>query len=88
MKKLAQVVDVENEGLVSMLGERVFLMCTTYFYSGNLVGVNDSFVKLDDCHLVYSTGEWSAKAWADAQRIGDGHYVILGAVESFRLDTR
>ena len=88
MKKLVKVEEVEGEGLVGMMGERVFLMCATYFYSGVLVGVNDSFVKLDDCHIVYSTGEWSAKQWANAQRIGNGHYIMLGAVESFRLDDK
>ena len=71
-----------------MMGERVFLMCAAYFYSGVLVGVNEQFVKLDDCHIVYDTGTLSAKEWTTAERIGDAHYVMVGAVESFRLDPR
>lgn len=84
MKKLVSVQEVEGEGLEGLLGEEVILMCANYFYSGKLVGVNESFVKLDGAKIVYETGEWSAKAWKDAQPIGDGHYIMKGAIESFR----
>jgi hypothetical protein len=40
---------IENntaEGLEALLGEQVVLLCACYIYSGKLVGVNTSCVKL------------------------------------------
>lgn len=78
---------VENntaEGLEALLGEQVVLLCACYIYSGKLVGVNTSCVKLEDASLVYETGEWSAKKWKDAQAIGTKYfYVATGMIESF-----
>ena len=79
---------MDGEGLNGLLGKRVLLMCAAYFYHGTLVGVNDEFVKLDDCAIVYETGRWDAATYSDAQRLGDGHYVMKGAIESFREDSR
>lgn len=80
---------VENntaEGLEALLGEQVVLLCACYIYSGKLVGVNTSCVKLEDAALVYETGEWSAKKWKDAQPIGTKYfYVATGMIESFGL---
>lgn len=78
---------IENnaaEGLESLLGEQVVLLCACYIYSGRLVGVNSSCVKLEDAALVYETGEWSSKKWKDAQPIGVKYfYVATGMIESF-----
>ena len=46
MKKLVNVQEVEGEGLVALLGEKVILFCMTYFYAGTLVGVNTDTVLL------------------------------------------
>ena len=46
MKKLVNVVEVDGEGLVSLLGENVILFCMNYFYAGKLAGVNSDTVKL------------------------------------------
>lgn len=84
MKKLATVEQVDNEGLDGLLGERVLLMCAGYFYEGILVGVNDTFVKLDDAAIVYATGVWSDKAYADIQKLHQKEwYVQRGLIESF-----
>ena len=53
MKKLVKVEEVQGEGLVGLMGERVLLMCAGYFYEGKLVGVNETFVKLEDAGIVY-----------------------------------
>ena len=83
MKKLAEVVEVENEGLVSLLGERITLFCMNYIYTGDLVGVNDTCVKLDKPSIVYETGDFSESSWGDAQKLPNSLYVQLSAVESF-----
>lgn len=84
MKKLVTVEQVEGEGLESLLGERVLLMCAGYFYEGELIGVNDSFVKITDAAIVYSTGTWSDKSYADIQKLHQKEwYVQRGLIESF-----
>jgi len=85
MKKIMTVTEVEGEGLISLLGETVLLMCMNYFYTGKLSGVNDNCVLLDNCSIVYETGAWnSTTGFKNAQLIGDGHYVMISSIESFR----
>ncbi|MHC4643915.1 MAG: hypothetical protein ACYTBJ_00335 [Planctomycetota bacterium] len=81
--KKVEVMEVEGEGLVSLLGSRVLLMCANYFYEGVLEGVNESCALLSDAGIVYETGKWSEKAWGDRQQLPGDHYVMLQAIESF-----
>lgn len=85
MKKLVSIQEVSGEGLEALLGEEVLLMCMNYSYAGKLVGVNEKFVLLENCRIVYETGEWSAKAWKDAQKVGDKWYVSTASIESYGL---
>lgn len=91
MKKLVQVEEVAGEGLVALMGERVTLFCGNYFYTGKLVGVNDTFVKLEDAGIVYETGPLTDSTWKDFQpfsKNGPGKgccYVMQHAIESFLL---
>jgi hypothetical protein len=84
MKQIVTVTEVDGEGLEALLGKNVLLMCMNYFYTGTLVGVNDKFVKIDKCSIVYETGPWSEKGFKDAQLVGDSHYVMINTIESFR----
>ena len=80
---MKKIVEVSDEGFEGLLGETVTLFCMNYFYTGKLVGVNASCVKLDDPKVVYETGEWSAKDWADAQSLPGSIYVQVSSVEAF-----
>jgi len=80
MKKL---VECENEGLLSLIGERVTLMCGCYFYTGKLVGVNDDCVKLEDAGVVFETGPFTDDKWTDMQPLPNAWYVTTGSIESF-----
>lgn len=84
MTKIVQEVD--GEGLISLLGKRVILLCTNYFYSGVLEGVNTSDVLLADAGIVYETGKLDADVFADFQKFGgDGKlYVRTESIESYR----
>ena len=84
MKKVVKVAEISGEGLEGLLDEQVILLCANYFYAGRLVGINETCVRLDEAKLVYETGPWSDKQWKDAQPLGDGHYVMISAIESFR----
>lgn len=82
MKKLIQEVD--DEGLVSLLGQNVTLFCSNYIYTGILTGVNESCVLLDKAHIVYETGPFGDKKWADAQALPNSKwYIQMGAIESY-----
>ena len=85
MKKLVNVAEVEGEGLVKLMGERVTLFCMNYIYTGKLVGVNDTCVLLEDAGIVYETGDLTTKSWKDMQKLPGEWYVSTSAIESFGL---
>jgi|TARA_R110000787_G_scaffold3653_3_gene14191 hypothetical protein len=78
------IKQVESEGLKALMGETVTLFCGVYIYSGTLVGINDSCVKLEDAGIVYETGSFTEKKWKDKQNIPSGvWYVTTQSIESF-----
>ena len=83
MKKLVKVEEVSGEGLLGLMGENVTLFCLNYIYTGKLVGVNDTFVKLENAAVVYETGAFSDPNFKDAQSLPHEWYVQISAVESF-----
>lgn len=85
MKTKVEVVEVEGDGLVSLLNENVTFYCAGFIYSGKLVGVNDTFVKLDPAYIVYDTGVFSTKTWATAEKYPGPWYIQLSSVESFGI---
>lgn len=86
MKKIVSVTEVSGEGLESLLGEKVILLCMNYFYTGTLEGVNSDCVLLSEPSIVYETGKWDGKNWANVERLYmDKLYVQRGAIESFGL---
>ena len=85
MKKLVSVTEVEGEGLMSLLGQRVTLFCLNYIYAGKLAGVNETCVLLEEAAIVYETGAFTDSKWKDAQGLPSPLYVMLGAIESFTV---
>lgn len=81
MKKIIE--EVEGEGLVKLLGQRVTLFCLNYIYTGKLVGINETCVLLAEASVVYETGGFMDAQWKDAQPLPNDWYVQLSAVESF-----
>lgn len=80
---MKKIVEVSDEGLEGLLGEVVTLLCMNYFYTGKLVGVNDTCVRLDDPKIVYETGAWGDKDWCDAQALPGTIYVRCSSIEAF-----
>ena len=85
MKKIVEVQEVDGEGLIGLMGERVTLFCMNYIYTGKLIGVNDSCVRLDDAAIVYETGAFNEENWKDAQTLPKPIYVMLNTIESFTI---
>lgn len=88
MKVLSNVIDVENEGLVALLGKNVELFCLNYIYAGKLAGVNATVIKLSNAHIVYETGPLNDKEYKDAQKLPNDLYVQIGAIESFSISCK
>ena len=85
MKKLVSVTEVEDEGLIGLMGQRITFFCMNYFYTGKLTGVNDSYVKLEDASIIYETGPLTDKIWKDAQKLPNDLYVMTSSIESFMV---
>ena len=85
MKKIVQVQEVSGEGLEALMGQRVTLFCLNYIYTGNLTGVNETCVLLEEPAIVYETGAFNTKDWKDAQKLPNSLYVQRGAIESFGI---
>jgi hypothetical protein len=85
MKKLVHVEEVDGEGLEGLMGERVTFFCANYFYTGDLVGVNDTYVKLENGGQVLETGPFNDQVWKDYQPMPKPIYVMLSAVEAFTV---
>jgi hypothetical protein len=84
MKKLAEVVEVENEGLVALLGKRVEVWCANYTYEGVLEGVNTDDILLNECRLVYDTGKIDSTGYATVTKFGQPkRYVRTAFIESY-----
>lgn len=83
MKVAVQLTEVEREGLLALIGKNVLVICMNYFYTGELIGVNDTCIKIKNCHKVYETGPHTDSKFKDAQWIGDNWYIQLSAIESF-----
>jgi len=88
MKVLQEVKEVQNEGLLALIGEHVVLFCGVYIYAGRLVGVNDTCVKLEKACIVYETGGLTDKSFKDAQPLPSDLYVTTQSIESFGLSKK
>ena len=82
---MKRLVEESGEGLEKLMGELVTLFCMNYFYTGKLVGVNDTCVLLTDAGIVYETGDLNAKDWADMQTLPNDLYIQTSAIEAFTV---
>lgn len=85
MKVISKIEEKEDEGLLALLGQRITVFCLNYIYTGELVGVHDTCIKLDNAAVVYSTGAFTDKKWVDAQALPQDWYVQTSCIESFGL---
>jgi hypothetical protein len=73
----------DGESLEALMGQRITLFCMNYIYTGKLIGVNTTCVKLSDPAIVYETGSFTDKAWKDAQALPNDLYISTAAIEAF-----
>ena len=84
-----EIVEVEGEGLEKLLGQNVLIMCMNYSYAGKLIGVNKTFVLLEDAGIVFETGPFGDAKFKDFQKfpVKEWH-VSTGAIESYGLSNK
>ncbi len=80
---MRKLVDVDTEGLESLLGEDIMVWSLNYIYAGKLVGVNDTCIRLDDAKVVYETGPLTSAGFQDAQALPHPAYIQLACIEMF-----
>ena len=84
MRKLVQVTEVENEGMIKLMGKKVTFFCLNYIYTGELIGVNDTCVLISKPSIVYETGAFSEKKYKDEQSMCiEELYIQKGCIECF-----
>ena len=86
MKSVTQkVVEVEGEGFLALMDQRITVFCMNYIYTGKLAGVNATCILLEDASIVYETGPLDDKTWRDAQKLPAPIYVQLSSIEMFTV---
>ena len=83
MMVLKTIEEDAGEGLMSLIGQRVTFFGLNYIWTGDLVGVNDVQVKLDNPAIVYETGAFTDKSWKDAQALPKSMFIRLGTIEAY-----
>ena len=84
MKKVVQVTEVDGEGLESFLNKRILIICRSYFYSGNLTGINSDCILLEDARFILESGSFEEKGLTNAEKVKGGKiYVNKNSIESF-----
>ena len=83
MKKLIE--EVSGEGLESLLGEYVEVLCYRYIYHGKLSGVNTDDILITDASIIFETGKYTDKEYADIQKLGRDVYVRTASIESYSV---
>jgi len=76
---------IENEDFNALLGQTITLFCAVYIYTGKLVWVGSTSVKIENPKIVYETGSFSDTSWKDAQSLPNEMYICTAMVESFGI---
>ena len=79
------IEDIEEEGFLALLGKQITCFGAVYIYTGKLVGVNKTCIKLENPKIVYETGSFSEKNWKDAQALPNEIYIQTAMIEAFGI---
>ncbi len=83
MKVIKSIEIDDQEGFMALIGKRVTCFCAVYIYTGDLVGVNDTCIKLENPYIVYETGAFNDPKWKDAQALPNTIYIKTDMIEAF-----
>ena len=80
---MKRILESDDAGFVTMLGEKVCVFCSVYIYTGVLSGVSEDHVELTEPKLVYDTGPLDHGEWKDAQTLPSPWRVQIQHIESW-----
>lgn len=81
---MKRLVEDKDGGLTSLLGKRVTFFCANYIYAGDLVGVNETCVEIENPSIVYETGGLDREKNENEQSLCTPTWFIqMGLIESF-----
>jgi hypothetical protein len=86
---MKQLVNQNDKTIIdAYLGEIITVFCCRYIYTGKLIKIDSLFITLEDCKIVYETGDFAEKEWKDAQSLKTKEWNIsLGSIEGLgKLD--
>ena len=83
MNVITKIEVNDQEGFMALIGKRITCFCAVYIYTGDLVGVNETCIKLENPAIVYETGAFNEKKWKDAQALPNTIYLQTGMIEAF-----
>ena len=63
--EMTNQVSEQEDGFVTALGKTVVIHCMNYIYSGKLIGVNGTCLKLEEAGVVFETGSYGSKEFKD-----------------------
>ena len=79
------IEDIEEEGFLALMGKQITCFCAIYIYTGKLIGVNKTCIKLENPKIIYETGPFNTKNWKDAQALPNEIYIQTAMVEAFGI---
>ena len=79
------IMSTSASGLESLLGTRITVWCMNYIYTGDLTGVGEDCIQLENAGVVYETGPLDSPAWRDMQRLPHALYIMRSSIESFMV---
>lgn len=76
-------------GLESLIGNRVLVKTTGYFYEGLLSAMNEKVIELKDPKIIYDTGPWADDGYEIEEKLqlksSNNWFVNVDHIESFGL---
>lgn len=83
MKKIIETT--ETFGLQYLLGSKILVLCANYFYVGDFVAMDETFIQLKSPSIVYETGPWDDNFYKDVQKLPNDVYLQISFIESYML---
>jgi hypothetical protein len=68
-EEISSIVDDNDAGYIEYLGKICYIQCSSYSYTGEVTGVNSTFIQVSNPSIVYETGPWNNKDWKDCQKL-------------------
>jgi hypothetical protein len=80
---MKRLIETEEGGFASMLGEKICVYGAIYIYAGKLIGVNKDHIELDEAEIVYETGGMQTESWETSEKLPGVWRIQIASIESW-----